>query len=202
MLIPESNLRCKSEIPGRAEVEPEVRPGPGTEKRAFTRLPVILQGAEYLVMGHLMRRNILTYKAPSNNGGYDLTCMHPDPRVNGPTLRIQVKSCLATDCDRGFPVKGKTLDAFDYLIVVFLNVGYFFSRAKKHCSRDGHQEPEFYTMPAGFIRTHHNASNSWEKVRTRGLNLEPYKDDAGFELTAQALQIPYPEKTNFNTTLS
>jgi Mg2+/Co2+ transporter CorC len=45
------------------------------EKRAFTRFPVISQGAEYLVMGYLMRRNILTYKAPPNNEGYDLICI-------------------------------------------------------------------------------------------------------------------------------
>jgi hypothetical protein len=116
MLTPESNLTCKSEIPNAAEVEPEVRPRPGIEKRAFTRFPVISQGAAYLVMGHLMRRNILTYKAPPNNEGYDLICMPPDSRVSGSKFRIQVKSRLATDCDRGFPVKGKTLDAFDYLI--------------------------------------------------------------------------------------
>lgn len=76
-------------------------------------------------MGYVMRRNILTYHAPPNNEGYDLICMHPDPRVKGSNLRVQVKSRLAMDCDRGFPVTAKTLDAFDYLIVVFLNVGYF-----------------------------------------------------------------------------
>lgn len=31
-------------------------------------------------MGNLMRRNILTYKAPPMNEGYDLICIHPDPR--------------------------------------------------------------------------------------------------------------------------
>jgi hypothetical protein len=55
-------------------------------------------------MGHLMRRNILTYKAPPNNEGYDLICIHPDPRVSAKQVRVQVKSRLATDCDRGFPV--------------------------------------------------------------------------------------------------
>lgn len=29
--------------------------------RDWLRLPVVAAGAEYLVMGHLMRRNILTY---------------------------------------------------------------------------------------------------------------------------------------------
>jgi hypothetical protein len=44
------------------------------------RLPVVSAGAEYLVIGYLMRRNILTYKAPMNNEGHDLICIHPDPR--------------------------------------------------------------------------------------------------------------------------
>ena len=88
-------------------------------------------------MGHLMRRNILAYKAPPNNEGYDLICIHPDPCRKGRQIRIQVKSRLATDSYRGFPVKARTLNAFDYLIVVFLNVGYFFGKAKRSRSRDG-----------------------------------------------------------------
>jgi len=49
----------------------------------FFRLPVVSAGAEHLVMGYLMRRNILTYKAPPSNEGYDLICIHPDPRHKG-----------------------------------------------------------------------------------------------------------------------
>src|SRR5947209_12628457 len=109
----------------------------GSPRREFLRFPVIALGAEHLVMGHLMRRNILAYKAPPNNEGYDLICIHPDPRVDGRKARIQVKSRLATDCDRGFPVKGRTFAAFDYLIVVFLNVGYFVGMARRHPCRDG-----------------------------------------------------------------
>lgn len=48
-------------------------------KSLFTRYPVISHGAEYLVMGNLMRRDILTYKAPPQNEGYDLICIHPNP---------------------------------------------------------------------------------------------------------------------------
>jgi hypothetical protein len=36
---------------------------------------------------------------------------------------VQVKSRYATDCDRGFPVKRKALDAFDFVVVAFLNIG-------------------------------------------------------------------------------
>lgn len=163
-------------------------------QRPFTRFPVVSLGAEHLVMGHLLRRNILTYKAPPNNEGYDLICIHPDPRVSGPQVRIQVKSRLATDCDRGFPVKERTITAFDFLVVAFLNVGYFFRKAKHGHSDAGRCAPEFYTFPAAFIRQHHNASSSWEKVRTRGLNIEPYMNERGFEEIAQFLKIPYPSK--------
>jgi hypothetical protein len=102
-------------------------------KQDFLRLPVVSAGAELLVMGHLIRRNILTYKAPPNNEGYDLICIHPDPthvpHAGEPTqVRVQVKSRYATDCDRGFPVKAVSFDAFDFLIVAFLNIGKFFGR--------------------------------------------------------------------------
>jgi hypothetical protein len=39
-------------------------------KRDILRLPVVSASAEYLVMGYLMRRNILAYKAPPNNEGF------------------------------------------------------------------------------------------------------------------------------------
>ncbi len=48
--------------------------------REWLRLFVVSAGAEFLVMGYLMRRNIVAYKAPPNNEGYDLICIHPDPR--------------------------------------------------------------------------------------------------------------------------
>ncbi len=92
-------------------------------------LPVVSEGAEYLVMGYLMRRNILAYKAPPGNEGYDLICIHPDPRHRpGPgelaQVRVQVKSRYQTGA-RSFPVKAASLDAFDFLVAVFLNIGNF-----------------------------------------------------------------------------
>lgn len=160
----------------------------------FTRYPVVSLGAEYLVMGHLMRRNVLVYKAPPNNEGYDLICIHPDPRASGRQVRVQVKSRLATDSNRGVPVKGKTLDAFDYLIAVFLNVGYFFQKRRGHSVREGIAPPEFYTLPVSLIRKHHDASSSWEKVLLGRLDLAKYRDEAGFEQIAKDLGVVYPEK--------
>ena len=163
-------------------------------KRTFTGCPMISHGAEHLVMGHLMRRNILTYKALSNNEGYDFICINPDPRTRTKQIRVQVKSRLATDCDCGFPVKGRTFDAFDYLIVVFLSVGYFVQMRKRHSILDGARDPEFYTLPASFVREHNEVSSSWHTVRTRGLELDPYKSGVRFEQIAHEVGVQYPDK--------
>ncbi|MFC1745906.1 hypothetical protein ACFL35_18080 [Candidatus Riflebacteria bacterium] len=167
-------------------------------KRNWLRLPVVSIGAEYLVMGYLMRRNILTYKAPERNEGYDLICIHPDPRHKTKKkekhqIRVQVKSRYATDCDRGFPVKEKSLDAFDFLIVTFLNIGKFYG---ENNGSIGQQAPEFYTLSADFIRKHLNKSCSWQKVRLRTLQheIENFKNESGFELIAKELGVKKPKK--------
>jgi hypothetical protein len=106
-------------------------------------------------------------------------------------IRVQVKSRYATDCDRGFPVIERTLGAFDFLIVAFLNIGSFFRKSES--IPDDRRDPEFYTLPVDFIRRHHDKSSSWEKVRTRKLDIEMYKNDEGFEPIAQALGVDYPD---------
>jgi hypothetical protein len=156
------------------------------------RLPVVSLSAEYLTLGSLMRRNILAYKAPPNNEGYDLICIHPDPKRSTKTVRVQVKSRYQTDCDRAFPVKEETFGAFDYLIIVFLNIGYFFNKSGKE---GGKQPPEFYTLPRIFIQKHHYRPESgFQKVMTRGLDLAEFRDECGFEQIARDLNIPYPTR--------
>jgi len=170
------------------------------QKNELLRLPVVSAGAEYLVMGFLMRRNILTYKAPPNNEGYDLICIHPNPRYlpksqEKSQIRIQVKSRYATDCNKSFPVKEKSLDAFDYLIAIFLNIGKFYG---KNIGEIGEKEIEFYVLPSGFIKEHHNKTTKWEKVMLRPLllEIEKYKNQKGLELIARDIGIEKPIKRN------
>lgn len=137
-----------------------------------------------------MRRNILTYKAPPNNEGYDLICIHPSPAKVTRQIRIQVKSRYQTDCDRAFPVKGKSFGSFDYLIVAFLNLGYFY---RKKGVLDGYREPEFYTLSNEWIRQHHSITQSgWEKVHTKNQVLDEFKNEKGFDLIAKDLGVSYP----------
>lgn len=168
------------------------------EKIERLQLPVVNAGAEYIVMGYLMRRNILTYKAPERNEGYDLICIHPDPRHKKKKnelsqVRVQVKSRFATNCDRGFPVKEKSLDAFDFLVIVFQNIGIF--GGKNNGSR-GAREVEFYTLPNEFVKKHHNKNSSWEKVMLKTLEdkIQGYKNEKGFELIAKAVGIKKPTR--------
>lgn len=166
--------------------------------QSFLRFPVIFRGAEYLVMGYLMHRNILAYPAPPNNEGYDLICIHPNPRHRPKgkevaLVRVQVKSRYATDCDRGFPVKEASLDAFVFLVVSFLNIGNF---VRGGTDLTGLREPEFYTLSNKFIGKHHETSGGWQKVRLCNLQnrIERFKNEAGFELIAKKHGIDPPSR--------
>jgi hypothetical protein len=161
-------------------------------KRKVLQLPVVSLSAEYLAIGNLLRRNILAYKAPPRNEGYDLICIHPDPKKVTKQIRVQVKSRYATDSNRAVPVKTKTLNAFDYLIIVFQNIGYYYKRKPV---KEGLITPEFFTLPVSFVREHHTRKGvGWELFQTKKLDLSKFKNEFGFEQIAQDLGIPYPSK--------
>lgn len=166
-------------------------PGGEPMKKKMRMLPVLAHSAEHLVIGQLMRRNILTYRAPPQNEGYDLICIHPDPRKTGKHVRVQVKSRYQTDCDRAIPVKEKTFDAADYLVVVFLNTGYFY---RARAMGDGAADIEYYTLPMKVVRRHHKTVKSgFDKVDTKRIRgLHRYKNEPGFEQIARDLKVARP----------
>ena len=51
-------------------------------------------------------------------------------------------------------------------------------------------------LSADFVRKHHDRlGQGWEVFRTKALDLARFRDDAGFELIADALGIAYPSRT-------
>ncbi len=95
------------------------------------------EGAEFLVLGHLLIEGIQAYKSYVNYPGYDLIATNPDTNKS---CRIQVKSRWATDFDGGFPIKN-----FDCDFVVFaaLNRGYRYRKKKR--TESGRQDPQLVT---------------------------------------------------------
>lgn len=157
------------------------------------RLPVVALGAEHLVMGLLLRRNVLVYKAPENNEGYDLICMHPKPQDAERVVRVQVKSRYAIDSNREVPLAQKSIAAFDYLVAVFMNIGYYYS-AKKAC--EPAIAPVLYTLPQAFVKEHHwqPASGGKGKLKLGRLDLSAFEGDLGLEQVAVQLKVPFPRR--------
>jgi len=74
--------------------------------------------------------------------------------------------------------------------VAFLNIGYFY---RKNLPKSPITQPEFYTLSPDFLRKHHQkAASGWQRVLTKGLDLDPYRDERGFERIATDLGIPRP----------
>ena len=108
-------------------------------------------------------------------------------------MRVQVKSRYASDCNRSFPVKPASFDAFEFVVVAFMNIGNFFG--KKDCGPDRYK-PEFYTLPKDFAMRYQDPRSNWGLVKLRAIQdeLEQYRDERGFELIAQKLGIPKPAR--------
>jgi len=163
-------------------------------RMTFSRYPTVSLGAEFLVMGHLLRRNILTSKAPPNNEGYDLTCIHPDPRRSGEQVRVQVKSRLATDSDRGFPMRRKSVFGIRLLGPGISECRVLPPQGRPGPSRSRQEGSRVLHFPQPILRRHLDSSSSWEKVRTRGINIVKFQNEQGFEQIARDLGVAYPVK--------
>jgi hypothetical protein len=93
------------------------------------------QGAEFLVLGHLLIEGIRAYKNYTNAPGYDLVAVHPEANRSA---RIQVKSRWATDFDGGFLIK--TFEC-DFVVFVRLNRGYRYGKARSASAERGKASP-------------------------------------------------------------
>lgn len=132
------------------------------------------EGAEFLVLGHLLLERIPAYKTYTNMPGYDLVATNPELNL---AARVQVKSRWTTRAT-GFPLKRS--DA-DFVVFVRLNRG----------SKDGRAAvklPEYYVLPAAVLAAVPR-SGSWSKVQMRKIpDVSMYLDR--WDLIRSFLRLP------------
>lgn len=135
------------------------------KKRRNTKLEA--EGAEFLVLGHLLLNKISAFKAYVNFPGYDLIAADAE---NNTSARIQVKSRYQTNWD-GFIIKN-----FDCDFVVFVPLNRGYSKTRKNGDK-GIKEPEFYVMPTLYVQKIRDPENNWGKiVKSRLVGLDQYQD--------------------------
>ncbi len=128
--------------------------------RQDTRLQA--EGAEFLVLGHLLIEGVQAYKTYTNMPGYDVVAMNPDLNI---TARIQVKSRWKTDAD-GFIIKNFDCD---FVVIALLNRGSKEGTAEK-------RPPEFYVLPVADAEALPR-TEGWGKVAFRKVpHLDQYKE--------------------------
>lgn len=138
-------------------------------KRQNTKLES--EGAEFLVLGHLLVDGISAYKAYVNFPGYDLMAVNPE---SSKVARLQVKSRWATNYDKSFPIR--SFDC-DFVIHVALNRGYAFGK-KGSGSDTGIRAPEFYVLPVDVVKEAQNTRDSWGKVHMSKIaNIDGYRNN-------------------------
>jgi hypothetical protein len=137
-------------------------------KRQDTKLES--EGAEFLVLGHLLVEGIACYKSYVNYPGFDLYAVN---YKTGKSARIQVKSRWATDYDKSFPIKNFDCD---FVVHVALNRGIRFRKTKK--ASETIKTIEFFVFPTAVVQAVQDPKSKWGKVTiTKITNWESYKDD-------------------------
>ncbi len=174
--------------------------------------PIMSVAAKRLVMEQLALRNLAALRIRDRSEGHDIDCFDPRPGPPDvrPVKRLRVKNRYQIDCNRKVFVNKSSLNDFDFLVVVFLNVGYFYGRGPQE---DDPLEPEFYVLPRDSVREHLEIVASrlnkscpplpemgpWGRVVKipSGLHrlsiplagMEQFKNEQGFELIARALDV-------------
>ncbi|MEN0110158.1 MAG: hypothetical protein AAF805_05505 [Planctomycetota bacterium] len=127
-------------------------------KRRDTKLES--EGAEFLVLGHLLTRGVPCYKAYTQTPGYDLLAHSKDGRR---TVTIQVKSRWDRSA-RGFFLR--SIDA-DFVVAVFLN--------RSPDDPEEPPEPTYYVLPKRTLKKH------WRNDKTPKVYLPDITNLARYE---------------------
>ncbi len=140
------------------------------KKRQDTKLES--EGAEFLVLGHLLVEGIACYKAYVNYPGFDLTAID---HTTNKSARIQVKSRWAIDSWGMFMIKHFDCD---FVVYVALNRGMRYNKAKQSTSKTI-KEVEFYIFPVAVVKAaQRDADKKMPFVRIKSIpNYEDYKSN-------------------------
>jgi hypothetical protein len=138
--------------------------GPG--ERLNSRLQ--WQGAEFLVLAHLLIEGIEAYKPYVNHPAYDLVALNPDSKK---LARISVKSRWATNRAGYFPLNSLECD---FVVHVALNRG---DRVRRITAGSNVGLPVLYVFPVDVCRSIVSASN---KINIRNIeNYQAYESQWG-----------------------
>ena len=121
--------------------------GPTTVGRRNTRLES--EGAEFLVLGHLLMNAIAAYKTYTNMPGYDVVAVNPKRHTSA---RISVKSRWHRRAT-GFIIKNFDTD---FVVVVKLNRG--------SVRTAENPPPEFFVLPTKIVRAAASKASSWGRI--------------------------------------
>lgn len=144
-------------------------------KRLNTTLEA--EGAEFLVLGHLLMVGIPAYKSYTRTVGHDLMAVNPSTNKSA---RIEVKSRWASDAHWNMGMK--PAGAADYYIYVRLNRGNRYKVAPIRC-----KAPQYFVMPAKVPES--LPKTGWGQARLKHLpDLDTYEDR--WDLVRDFLEIP------------
>ncbi len=121
------------------------------------------EGAEFLVLAHLLLEKIEAHKAYTRYPGYDIVALN---RITNRQCRVQVKSRWATDYNRTFPLKGSP--DCDFVVLVALNRGYRYEKPRRRTvapevplAPDGRSSPRYWVFPKDIVIAARNPSSKW-----------------------------------------
>lgn len=137
-----------------------------TKKRLNTALPA--QGAEFLILGHLLVEGIQAYKAYVNNPDYDLLAVNAEA---GLTARISVKSRYSVSYDGGFPLQSMACE-----FVVFVALNRPDPRPDKTTLTSA-RPAECYVFPIALLEPIRKGKTGWHKVFLKDIEqVDQYRD--------------------------
>ncbi len=138
------------------------------------------EGAEFLVLGHLLLEKIAAYKAYTRYPGYDIVTINPE---TGRQCRIQVKSRWATDYNRTFSIKNFECD---FVVFVALNRGNRYGRPRRRKvappvldTKDGREPPRFWVFPVDVVKAAQRLESKWGIVPLKNIrgSLDEYENN-------------------------